>query len=169
MAEFDGPEALLDAAKRAYSEGYRRLDAFSPLPVEGLAEAVGFRKTGLPAIVLAGGLFGCVGGYLLQYWGMAVNYPLNIGGRPYNSWPAFVPITFELTILCAALACVLGLLALNGLPTPYHPVFNAPRFELASRDRFFLVIKARDRKFEREQTRRFLAELHPRDIVEVLA
>jgi len=169
MAEFDGPEALLDAAKRAYSEGYRRLDAFSPLPIEGLAEAVGFHRTGLPAIVLAGGLIGCCGGFLLQYWGMAVNYPLNIGGRPYNSWPAFVPITFELTILFAALSCVFGLLALNGLPTPYHPVFNAPRFELASRDRFFLVIKARDRKFDREQTKQFLAEQHPREVVEVLA
>ena len=169
MAEFDSPEALLEAAKRAHGEGYRRLDAFSPLPIEGLAEAVGFHRSGLPAIVLVGALIGCCSGYLLQYWGMAVNYPLNIGGRPYNSWPAFVPITFELTILFAALSCVFGLLALNGLPTPYHPVFNAPRFELASRDRFFLVIKARDRKFNREQIKQFLAELHPKEIMEVPA
>jgi hypothetical protein len=169
MAEFDRPEDLLAAAKRAYQEGYRRLDAFTPLPVEGLAEAVGFHKSRLPLIVLIGGLVGCVGGFSLQYYGMAVNYPLNIGGRPLNSWPAFIPITFEMTILFAALACVFGLLALNGLPTPYHPVFNAPRFELASRDRFFLVIKARDRKFHPEKTKQFLAELHPKDIADVEA
>jgi hypothetical protein len=169
IAEFDRPEDLLAAAKRAYAVGYRRLDAFTPLPVEGLAEAVGFHKSPLPLIVLIGGACGCCGGFLLQYWGMAVNYPLNIAGRPLNSWPAFIPITFEMTILFAALACVFGLLALNGLPTPYHPVFNAPRFELASRDRFFLVIKAGDARFDREKTRQFLGELRPKDIVEVEA
>lgn len=169
MAEFDHPEDLLEAAKRAYVAGYRRLDAFTPLPIEGLAEAVGFHKTRLPLVVLIGGLIGCGGGFGLQHWGMAVNYPLNIGGRPLNSWPSFIPITFEMTILFAALACVLGMLALNGLPTPYHPVFNAPRFELATRDRFFLLIKARDRKFDREKTKQFLAELHPKDLAEVEA
>ena len=169
IAEFDHPEELLAAATRAYAEGYRRLDAFTPLPIEGLAEAVGFHKTRLPLIVLIGGLLGCGGGFFLQYYGMAINYPLNIGGRPFNSWPAFIPITFEMTILFASLFCVFGLLALNGLPTPYHPVFNAPRFELASRDRFFLLIKARDPRFDRERTRRFLAELHPKDIAEVEA
>lgn len=169
MAEFDHPEELLAAAKRAYEAGYRRIDAFTPLPLEGLAEAVGFHKTRLPVIVFIGGLFGCAGGFLLQYWGMAINFPLNVGGRPYNSWPAFIPITFEMTILFAALACVFGMLALNGLPTPYHPVFNAPRFALATRDRFFLLIKARDRKFDRETTRQFLQTLEPNDIVEVAA
>ena len=164
MAEFDRPEDLLAAAKRAYQEGYRRLDAFTPLPVEGLAEAVGFHKSRLPLIVLIGGLVGCVGGFSLQYYGMAVNYPLNIAGRPLNSWPAFIPITFEMTILFAALSCVFGLLALNGLPTPYHPVFNVERFALASRSRFFLLIESRDKRFRLEDTREFLVTLNPRDI-----
>ena len=167
MAEFDSPERLLEAAKRACAQGYRRLDAFSPFPVEGLAEAVGFHRTRLPVIVFIGGLIGCSGGFFMQWWPNVVGYPLNIGGKPFNSWPAFIPITFELTILAAALSTVFGLLALNGLPTPYHPVFNAPRFELASRDRFFLCIKARDPKFDAVRTREFLLSLDPRDVCEV--
>ncbi len=167
MAEFVNPEELLEAARQARQAGYKRLDAFTPFPLEGLADAVGFEKTGLPIIVFIGGLIGCCGGFFLQWWPNVIGYPLNIGGKPYNSWPAFIPITFELTILCSVLACVFGMLALNGLPAPYHPVFNLERFVLASRNRFFLVIKARDRKFDREKTKEFLASLHAREVFEV--
>jgi hypothetical protein len=167
IAEFDNPEGLLAAAHRARAEGYRRMDAFTPMPIEGLAEAVGFEKTRLPLAVLIGGLCGCVGGFLLQYYPSVVDYPLNIGGKPFNSWPAFVPVTFELTILAAALTTVFGMLAMNGLPTPYHPVFNVPQFELASRNRFFLCIKARDSKFDLEKTKQFLKELKAREVFEV--
>src|SRR5678816_4396693 len=120
MAEFDGPEALLEAARRSFTEGYRRMDAYSPFPVDGLAEAIGFHKTRLPLLVLIGGIIGCAGGFYLQYWAAVIDYPLNIDGRPLNSWPMFIPVTFELTILVAGLTAVLGLLALNGLPMPYH-------------------------------------------------
>jgi hypothetical protein len=167
IAEFENPSDLLAAAHRAHAEGYRRMDAFTPLPIEGLAEAVGFEKTRLPLVVFIGGLCGCIGGFLLQYYPNVIGYPLNIGGKPFNSWPAFVPITFELTILGAALTAVFGMLAMNGLPTPYHPVFNAPRFEMASRNRFFLCIKARDAKFELEKTREFMRELKAREVSEV--
>jgi hypothetical protein len=167
MAEFDGSEDLLAAARRAYAEGYRRMDAYTPLPVEGLAEAIGFRRTAVPAIVLLGGLLGCSGGFYLQYWAAVTNYPINVGGRPLNSWPSFIPVTFELTVLIAALSAFFGLLALNRLPMPYHPVFNVPRFELATRNRFFLCIEARDPRFEREGTRRFLEGLNARGVYDV--
>ncbi|MFI5174599.1 MAG: DUF3341 domain-containing protein [Terriglobia bacterium] len=167
MAEFETAEALMAAAHQAREEGYRRMDAYSPLPVEGLAEAIGFHDHRLPVIVLIGGMVGCLGGYYLQYWCSAISYPLNIGGRPLNSWPSFIPITFEMTVLVAALSAVLGMLALNGLPMPYHPVFNSPRFALATRDRFFLCIEARDPKFNKERTRAFLAGLHAREVTEV--
>ena len=167
MAEFDNPADLLDAARLAYQDGYRKLDAFTPLPVEGLAEAIGFHHTRLPLVVLIGGLLGCFGGFFLQYYPNVLGYPLNIGGRPFNSWPSFIPITFEMTVLGAALATVLGMLELNGLPTPYHPVFNVPRFALATRNRFFLCIKARDRRFDPEKTKQFLAGTKTRGVFEV--
>jgi hypothetical protein len=167
MAEFDNPEDLLVAAQRAHEEGYRRMDAYSPFPVEGLAEAIGFRRSGLPLVVLIGGILGGLGGYLMQYYMNVIVYPLNVGGRPLHSVPAFIPVTFELTILAAALAAVLGLLALNGLPMPYHPVFNVPRFELASRNLFFLCIEATDPQFDRQRTWRFLESLQPREVSEV--
>jgi hypothetical protein len=167
LAEFSDPTELVAAARRAYEEGYRQMDAYSPFPVEELAEALGFHRTRVPLIVLIGGLVGCIGGYFLQYYVAAIHYPLNIGGRPLNSWPAFIPITFELTVLVAALSAVLGLLALNGLPMPYHPVFNVPRFALATRDRFFLCIEATDPLFDREGTRRFMERLVPREVSEV--
>lgn len=167
MAEFDTPEELLAAAQRARDAGYRQMDAYTPFPVEGLAEAIGFRRTWLPLIVLIGGIIGCLSGYLLQYWTSVIDYPLNIGGRPLHSWPAFVVVTFELTILFAALSAVLGMLALNGLPMPYHPVFNVPRFAFATRDRFFLCLEATDPQFDREETRRFLERSQPRQVSEV--
>jgi Protein of unknown function (DUF3341) len=167
MAEFTSPEALVAAAERAHREGYRRLDAYTPLPVEGLAEAIGFHKNGLPLLVLIGGIVGAASGFFLQYWFHVIDYPLIIGGRPLNSWPMFIPVTFELTILVAALAAVLGLLALNGLPMPYHPVFNVERFELATRNRFFLCIESRDVKFDAEATRRFIEGLNPEGIYDV--
>ena len=167
MAEFATPEQLLDAARQTHDAGYRRIDAFAPFPVEGLAEAVGFHRTRLPLVVLFGGIFGGVSGFSLQYYAAAISYPINVGGRPLNSWPAFVPVTFELTVLFAAFAAVFGMLLMNGLPTPYHPVFNVPRFALASRDRFFLCIKARDPMFDLELTRRFMQTLNPREVTEI--
>jgi hypothetical protein len=167
MAEFADPEALAEAARHAYAEGYRRMDAYSPFPIEGLAEAIGFHKNRLPLLVLIGGIAGCVGGFYLQYWASVIDFPINVGGRPFNSWPAFVPVTFELTILLAALTAVLGMLALNGLPMPYHPVFNVERFQLASRDRFFLCIEARDAKFDLARTRQFLESIDAQGVYEV--
>lgn len=167
MAEFHSAEELLEAAKNTYEAGYRRLDAYSPFPIEGLADTIGFSRTRLPVLVLLGGLFGCCGGFFLQWWPNVIGYPLNVGGKPYDSWPAFIPITFEMTILCASLTATFGMLALNGLPAPYHPTFNVPRFAQATKDRFFLMIMAEDPKFDPEQTRQFLAELNPREVSEV--
>ena len=167
IAEFARPAALVEAAHRAHAEGYRRMDAYSPFPVEELAEAIGFKKTRIPLVVFTGGLLGCIGGFFMQYYAAVIDYPLNIGGRPLNSWPAFIPVTFEMTILGGALFAVLGMLALNGLPMPYHPVFHVPRFALATRDRFFLCIEATDPKFDREATARFLTGLQPFEVSEV--
>jgi hypothetical protein len=164
MAEFEDPTSLVTATEKAHREGYRRMDAYSPYPIEELHHALGAHHTRLPLIVLIGGLIGCIGGYSLEYWVSVIAYPVNIGGKPFHSWPAFIPVTFECTILAAALSCVLGMLALNGLPQPYHPVFSLPRFALASRNRFFLCIEAEDPKFDLEATRRFLETLNPREV-----
>ncbi len=167
MAEFENPNDLLAAAKRAHAEGFRKLDAYTPFPVEGLAEAIHVHRNRLPRIVLIGGIVGCLVGFGFQYYASVIDYPLNIGGRPFNSWPSFIPITFELTILFAAFTAVLAMFALNGLPQPYHPVFNVPRFALATRDRFFLCIESRDPKFDMVTTRQFLENLQPHGIYEV--
>jgi Protein of unknown function (DUF3341) len=167
MAEFDSPEALVAAARSAFAEGFRKMDGYSPFPVDGLAEALGFHRTRVPLIVLIGGIIGCLGGFFLQYWVSVIDYPINVGGRPLNSWPAFVPVTFELTILIAALSAFLGVLALNGLPMPYHPVFNVDRFELASRNRFFLCIESGDPKFDSDRTRKFLESVGSQGVYEV--
>ncbi len=167
MAEFDSPTELVQAARRAHDEGYRKMDAYTPFPIEELSDAIGFRHTRLPLVVLIGGVLGCLGGYGLQYWVSAIEYPLNVGGRPYNSWPSFIPVTFETTVLVAAVSAVLGMLALNGLPMPYHPVFNVKSFALASKDKFFLCIEAEDPKYDRTATEHFLKTLRPREIAEV--
>ena len=167
MAEFASPHDLLAAAGAARSAGYRRLDAFTPFPIERLSEALGHRPSRVPMLVLIGGIIGALAGYGLQYWISAVAYPLNVGGRPYNSWPAFIPVTFEVTILIAGIFTVFGMLALNGLPTPYHPVFNVERFALASRDRYFLCIESKDPKFDPASTRVFLEGLSPSGVFDV--
>ena len=167
LAEFETPDELLKAAQRTHDAGYKKIDAFSPLPIEGLAEAVGFHGTILPVIVFIGGLLGGLTGFAMQYYANVISYPMDIGGKPYNSWPAFIPITFELTVLGAALCAVFGMLAMNGLPTPYHPVFNVARFALASNDRFFLVVKVRDKRFELSKTKKFLEGLNPHGVFEI--
>jgi hypothetical protein len=167
MAEFMTAEALVHAAHETHKAGYRRIDAYSPFPVEELHEALHIHSTRLPLVVLLGGIFGALAGYGMQYWMSVIDYPLNIGGKPYHSWPSFIPVTFETTVLFAAFAAVFGMLALNGLPMPYHPVFNVEAFEHASRDRFFLCIMADDPKFDGEKTRHFLESFHPQSIAVV--
>jgi len=169
MAEFDTPGQVVAAARQTYAAGYRKIDAYSPFPIEELAEAIGFHHNGVAPVVLVGGLLGCVSGYLMQWWIATVSYPVNVGGRPYHSWPAFIVVTFELTILFAVLFAVFGMLALNGLPMPYHPTFNVPRFAFASKDRFFLIIFSTDPKYSSAETHAFLESLKPRHISEVPA
>jgi hypothetical protein len=167
MAEFTTPEAVLEAARRAREEGYTSVDAYSPYPVHGLAEALGRADHRVPWIVFVSGVMGAFLGYGLQWYVSAVDYPVSSGARPYNSWPSFIPVTFELTVLCAAFGALIGMLALNGLPRPYHPVFNAPGFGRASTDRFFLSIEAADPNFDADDTRRFLEGLKPVQVSEV--
>ena len=167
LAEFDTPTALVSAAERARLAGYRKMDAYSPIPIEELFDALGFKRTRLPLLVLLGGIAGGLGGYGLEYWTQAIAYPLNIGGRPLHSWPHFIPVTFETTVLGAALTAFVGMWVLNGLPKPYHPVFNAPAFDRASTDRFFLCIEATDPRFDRTETLKFLETLRPLGVSEV--
>jgi hypothetical protein len=167
MAEFGSPDDLIAAAHKVREAGYTKVDAYTPYPIEELSHALGHHRSKLPAIVLGGGLLGAIGGYALQYWTQVIVYPMNVGGRPFHSWPAFIVPTFETTILAAALSAVLGMFFLNGLPHPYHPVFNVPRFALASRDSYFLVVEAADPRFERGATERFLADLNANEVSEV--
>ena len=167
MAEFEQPDEVLDATRRAYQEGYRNMDAYSPFPVEGLAEALGRKGVVVPLIVLSGGIIGGLGGYFMEWFATVIHYPLDVGGRPFHSWPAYIPITFELTVLTAAIFALVSMMALNRLPQPYHPVFNGPDFDRASQDRFFLCIEADDPKFDAAATKKFLENLHPVKISEV--
>jgi hypothetical protein len=166
MAEFETADQLLEATVRATAAGYKRIEAYSPFPIEGIADAIGFR-TRLPLIVLIAGFIGGLSGFFLQYWVSVIHYPINVGGRPLNSWPAFIPVTFELTILFAGLTAAIAMLALNGLPMPYHPVFNVPRFELATNDRFFLTVEAVDPQFQLNGTRGFLESLGAKGVYEI--
>src|SRR5512146_2793484 len=161
LAEFETPTQLVEATRRAHAAGYRKMDAYSPFPIEEVAEALDYHKTRVPLITLVGGLLGGAGAYLLQWWINTIAYPLNVAGRPFHSWPSFIIVTFEMTVLFAGLAALFGMLAMNGLPMPYHPLFNVPRFAMATRDRFFLCIEAADPKFDPDGTRAFLASLNP--------
>lgn len=167
MAEFENPTDLVAAARKVYSLGYRRINGYSPYPIEELSEAIGFTHTRLPLIVFIGGLLGGLGGFFMQYWIAAMDYPINVGGKPTNSWPAFIPITFEMTVLCAAFAAVFGMLVLNKLPQPYHPVFNVPSFALATRDRFFLAVEANDPEFDHAKVVDLLKSLGAVEVTDV--
>ena len=167
MAEFETPTQLVNACKAAYAEGYRDMDAYSPFPIEEASEAIGFHKTAVPLVTLVGGLLGGLSGFALQYWINVIAYPLNIGGKPYNSWPAFIVPTFEMTILFAGITGMFGMFALNGLPQPYHPVFNVDQFSKVTRDRFFLCVEATDPKFDLTGTHQFMELLKPLSISEV--
>ena len=167
MAEFETPTELVHACKAAYAEGYRDMDAYSPFPIEEASEAIGFHKSAVPLVALTGGVLGGLSGFALQYWINVIAYPLNIGGKPYDSWPAFIVPTFEMTILFAGIIGMLGMFALNGLPQPYHPVFNVDRFSNVTRDRFFLCVEATDPKFDLAGTHQFMERLKPLSISEV--
>ena len=167
LAEFEQVEQLVEAARHTYAAGYRQFECYSPLPIEGLPEAMGVGATGIPLLTLVGGLLGAAAGYGLQFWVSVDAYPVNIGGRPLHSWPLFIPVTFECTILVAALFAVLGMLALNGLPRPYHPLFDVPEFSRATQDRFFICILARDPKFEPVHVHQVLSDVHPVKVTDV--
>lgn len=167
MAEFDTPTQLVNAAREVRGRGYWKVEAYSPFPIEELNHALRLPRNKLPLIVLAAGILGGALGYLLQYWSTVWHYPLNIAGRPLHSWPMYIVITFEVTVLFASCAAFFGALALCGFPAPYHPVFNVERFALASRNRFFLVVEAVDPMFDRERTAEFLRGLDAREVTEV--
>lgn len=166
-AMFDSAEGLVEATRQAVAAGYRRLDTYTPFPIEELAEIIGFRRDNIGYLVLLGAILGGLAGYLIQYWTAVVDYPINVGGKPLHSWPSFMLVTFELAVLGGALGGFFGMLALNGLPRPHHPIFNSPHFELETRNRFFLCIEARDPGFDREKTRTFLEGLGPLEVAEV--
>ena len=167
MAEFDSATELFDAANAVREAGYTKTDAFSPFPIHDIDEALGIRRSVLPLLVFFGGITGLMLGVALQVFVHYIDYPMNVGGRPYLSWPSFVPPSYELTILLAGFTAVFGMLFLNGLPRPYHPVFNVPRFALATREKFFLVIEAVDPLYSYDGTRSFLEGLGPQEVFDV--
>lgn len=167
MAEFDTPEEIVSAANAVREAGYTKTDAYTPFPIHELDAALGIKKTILPLLIFIGGILGCLGGFALIYYTLIIDYPLNVGGRPYFSFPLFIPVMFECTILAAAGVAVVGMIVLNGLPQPYHPVFNVSRFELASREKFFLAIEAADPKFDRDDTTKLLQDLNAREVFDV--
>ncbi len=162
LGEFETTEVLIEAARKAHAAGYRKMNAYTPFPLEGLSEALGQPPTRLPLVVLLGGMFGGIAAYAMLYYASVISYPINVGGRPLHSWPSFIPITFEMTVLGASFAAFFGMLGLNGLPHPHHPLFGVPAFSLASRDRFFLCIQSRDPLFQLETARQFLESLGAR-------
>jgi len=167
LAEFADADDLVRAVRELRAAGFEQLEAFSPYPLPEAAEALGYSRAAVPAVMFIGGLVGGCAAFFMQYWTMGLNYPLNIGGRPLNSWPAFIPITFELTILTSALCGFLGLIAMCGLPRYHHPLFNVDRFNSASRDRFFLFIKAADPAFDSTALSELLKRLDPIGLEEV--
>jgi len=167
IAEFEKPDELLAAVQKAREFGYRRIDAYAPYPLQGLSEALGLPPSPVPFFVLAGAVAGAVGAYAMQYFATVIDYPLNIGGRPLHSWPTYIPITFEVMILLGAFAAVISVFVLNGLPQPYHPVFNVPEFKRATIDRFYLSIEKRDPNFDLQSTRAFLHRLGATQVSEV--
>jgi len=167
IAEFEKPDELLAAVQKTREFGYRRIDAYAPYPLQGLSEALGLAPSPVPFFVLAGAVAGAVGGYAMQYFATVIDYPLNIGGRPLHSWPTYIPITFEVMILLGAFAAVISVFVLNGLPQPYHPVFNVPEFKRATIDRFYLSIEKRDPNFDLQSTRAFLQRLGATQVSEV--
>ena len=169
LAEFASADELLDAVRHTRAAGYRQIDAYAPFPVEGLVEALGPHRDRIPLLTLLGGLLGGVGGYFMQWYSAVLSFPINVGGRPLHSWPSFIPVTFELAVLGAALFAVFGMLALNGLPQLYHPLFNVPAFELASRNRFYLCVRCTDKKYDAPQVQRHLESLEPLLVQEVPA
>jgi hypothetical protein len=169
VAQFSTPEALLEAARQTYFEGYRQIDAFTPFPVEGLAEAIGRKRSWVPLIVLVGGIAGACTGYFMQLYALAIYYPLNVGSRPLNSWPLFIPVTFELTILFASLSGIIGMLILNRLPRLHHPIFSMVQFGRATSDQFFLCVEASDPRFDAAKLRTFLSQFETHSVTEVPA
>ncbi len=167
MAEFETSEQLLHAVGHAHQAGYRKMDAYSPFPVHGLREALGRKHTKLPFVILVGGIAGFLTAYAMMYYATVVHWPLNIGGRPLHSWPNYIPILFEMTVLFSVLTAFVGVIVANGLPQHYHPVFNVPGFERASTDRFFLCIESDDPQFDPKETRRFLESLEPMEVSSV--
>lgn len=167
MAEFDTPEQIVTAARAVREAGYKKIDAYTPFPIHEMDAALGIKKTILPLLIFFAGIAGCLGGLAMIYYMLVIDYPLNVGGRPYFSLTLFIPVMFETTILAAAFTAVIGMIALNGLPQPYHPVFNAPRFELASREKFFLAIEAADEKFDRDEATKLLSNLAAREVFDV--
>ncbi len=167
VAEFSDDKQVLNAAHKAREAGYTIMEAYSPVPVHGLDEALGRKRSILPYLVLLGGLTGCIGGFFMQTWMSHIDYPWNIGGRPSFSWPAFIPVTFELTILCSALTTVIGMFSLNGLPRPHHPIFNTPNFDRSAIDHYFLCIEAKDPKYDEEEVIKFLQELGPEAVTPI--
>ena len=167
IAEFDAPEEILEAAKKAKEVGYKNIDAYTPFPMEELTVALGVKQSKLSLFVLCCGIAGGLTGFFLPYFAAVIDYPLNIGGRPLNSWPYWIPITFELTILFAAIGAVVGMIFRNGLPRPVHPLFNVDRFERVTQDKFFLCIESTDPKFDHKETERFLRSLNPAFITTV--
>ncbi len=167
MAEFETPTELLGATRRAYLAGFRRMDAYTPFPIPDLAEALGFHRDRVPLICLVGGILGGATAYMMMWWINTIAFPINVGGRPMHSWPSFIPVTFEMTVLFAGLAAFIGMWALNGLPMPYHPVFNVEEFAYVTRDKFFLCIESIDPRFDLETTRDFLSTLGASKVLEV--